>query len=523
MKNSFYHKAKLGALAMFLLTLAGCQEDFNSPTTAEVNAATDLQVKSTNYNIVYYALEDGVKLHRFNTDNPEKITKVINFTGLQPNEKIIAIDFRPATGQLYGLSSDSRLYVINLNSGVASMIGAGPFTPALKGKLAGFDFNPTVDRIRIVTNSGQNLRVNPETGTVAFEDLDINGPAGAMISAVAYTNSMAGAATTTLYDLDVSQQKLYKQDPPNDGKLVEVGALNLKITDAGGFDIAPKNNKGLGLFPVDGRATLFTVDLMTGKAEVLYKYQQSRSYTAIAIPTDPVAYAVSRMNELLIFNPEKPAEIITKPIMGLQANEKVLGIDFRPKNGQLYALGSTNRIYTLNASSGLAAEVGKLTVPLKGMYFGFDFNPVADRIRIVSNKWQNLRVNPDDATVTEDATLNGGAGEMTIVGAAYTNSFAGATATELFVIGVGEDKLYLQSPPNAGTLNLRGTMGVNVNAANGFDIGASSGKAYAILTTKKGKIDDTTKWYSINTTTGKATAVADFKSTVNGFTIGLGF
>ncbi len=343
-----------------------------------------------------------------------------------------------------------------------------------------------------------------------------------MISAVAYTNSMAGAATTTLYDLDVSSQKLFKQDPPNEGKLVEVGPLNLNIKEDGGFDIAPKSNKALGLFPVDGRATLFTVDLMTGKAEVLYKYQQSRGYTAIAIPTDPVAYAVSRMNELLIFNPEKPAELITKPIMGLQTGEKVLGIDFRPKNGQLYALGSTNRIYTLNAS-GLAAEVGQLTVHLKGMYFGFDFNPVADRIRIVSNKWQNLRVNPDDATVTEDATLNGGAGEMTIVGAAYTNSFAGTTATELFVIGVGEDKLYLQSPPNDGTLNLRGTMGVNVNAANGFDIGASSGKAYAILTTKKGKIDDTTKWYSINTTTGKATPVADFKSTVNGFTIGLGF
>lgn len=523
MKKSFYHQAKLGALAMFLLTLAGCQEDFNAPTTAEVNSAADSHLKSTKYNIVYYALEDGVKLHRFNTDNPEKITKVINFTGLQADEKILAIDFRPATGQLYGLSSASRIYVINLKSGAASMIGAGPFTPALEGKLAGFDFNPTVDRIRIVTNSGQNLRANPETGTVAFEDGDINGPTGAMISAVAYTNSMAGAATTILYDLDVSKQKLYKQDPPNDGKLIEVGSLNLNITDAGGFDIAPKSNKALGLFPVDGRATLFTVDLMTGKAEVLYKYQQSRGYTAIAIPTDPVAYAVSRMNELLIFNPEKPAELINKPIMGLQANEKVLGIDFRPKNGQLYALGSTSRIYTVNASSGLAAEVGKLTVSLKGQYFGFDFNPVADRIRIVSNKWQNLRVNPDDATVTEDGSLNGNMGKLAVVAAAYTNSFAGTTATELFAIDVDQDKLYLQSPPNAGTLNLRGNLGVNVNGANGFDIGANSGKAYAILTTKKGRIDDTTKWYSINTTTGKATPMADFKSTVNGFTIGLGF
>ena len=508
---------------MLVLTLGSCQEDFNSPTTAEVDSAADSQLHSTKYDITYYALEDGLKLHKFNTNNPEKILKVINFTGLQSGEKILAIDFRPATGQLYGLSSDSRIYVINLKSGAVNMIGAGPFTPALEGKLAGFDFNPTVDRIRVVTNSGQNLRLNPETGTVAFEDQDINGPAGAMISAVAYTNNMAGAATTILYDLDVSKQKLYKQDPPNDGKLVEVGSLNLNIKDAGGFDIAAKSNKALALFPVDGRATLFTVDLMTGNAEVLYKYQPSRGYTAIAIPTEPVAYAVSRMNELLIFNPEKPAELLTKPIMGLQTGEKVLGIDFRPKNGQLYALGSTNRIYTLNASSGLAAEVGKLSVPLNGMYFGFDFNPVADRIRIVSNKRQNLRVNPDDATATEDGSLNGTNGKLAVVAAAYTNSFAGTTSTELFVMDVDMDKLYLQNPPNAGTLVLKGNLGINANGANGFDIGASSGKAYAILTAKKGKINDTTKWYTVNTTTGKATPIADFKSTVNGFTIGLGF
>ncbi len=518
MKKSFYLKVPLGALAM-LLTLAGCQEDLDSPTTAEVNSASDLQLSSSKYNIVYYALEDGIKLHKFNTDNPEKILKVINFTGLQSEEKILAIDFRPATGQLYGLSSSSRIYVINLNSGAVNMIGAGPFTPTLEGKLAGFDFNPTVDRIRVVTNSGQNLRLNPETGTVAFEDMDINGPAGAMVSAVAYTNSVAGAATTTLYDIDVSKQKLYKQDPPNEGKLVEVGSLNLKITDDGGFDIAPKSNKALGLFPVNGQATLFTVDLNSGKAKVLYKYQKSRGYTAIAIQTEPVAYAVSRMNELLIFDPNKPTTIVKKPITGLQTDEKILGIDFRPKNSQLYALGSTSRIYTLNASSGVATEVGKLSTPLNGMYFGFDFNPVADRIRIVSNKWQNLRVNPDDATVTVDGTINDKTKEMAVVAAAYTNNFPGATTTELYVIGVGNDNLYLQSPPNAGSLTLKGKLGVNVNAANGFDISAALDKGFALLTGKDGK----TKLYRINMSNGAASPVNEFPSDVNGFTIGLGY
>jgi hypothetical protein len=40
---------------------------------------------------------------------------------------------------------------------------------------ASLDFNPTVDRIRLVTASGQNLRLHPELGTVVATDGSING------------------------------------------------------------------------------------------------------------------------------------------------------------------------------------------------------------------------------------------------------------------------------------------------------------------------------------------------------------
>ncbi len=467
--------------------------------------------------MIFYALAGGIMLDKFSTSNPEAVLNSVSISGLQSGEKILSIDFRPATGQLYGLGSSSRLYVINPETGMARAIGTEPFSPALTGSIAGFDFNPTVDRIRVVTSSGQNLRLNPETGTVAATDLNINGVAGAMISAVAYTNNTAGAATTTLYDIDITTQKLYKQLPPNNGTLVEVGDLGIKVVGEGGFDISYMQDVALGLFEVNKKATLFAVDLNTGNTLTLAKYTKSLMYTGIAIPTQPVAYAVTAANNLLIFNPEMPSMVVTKAITGLSSGETILGIDFRPANGQIFALGSTSRLYTINASSGVATAAGaSFTTPLSGTDFGFDFNPTVDRIRIVSNTGQNLRVNPADGAVTVDGTLNPGTPEVSA--AAYTNNFAGATTTMLFDIDVAADKLYQQIPPNAGTLVERGPLGVNADASTGFDIGGTSGTAFAILTS-----GGVTNLYEINTTSGAAMTKGNFASSVTGFTIGLGF
>ncbi|MEJ7701366.1 MAG: DUF4394 domain-containing protein [Pyrinomonadaceae bacterium] len=97
--------------------------------------------------------------------SPNNVVNVAAITGLAAGENILGIDFRPATGQLYALGSSSRIYIINPRTGVATAVGAaGAFT--LMGTDFGFDFNPTVDRIRIVSNTGQNLRVNPNDGTL---------------------------------------------------------------------------------------------------------------------------------------------------------------------------------------------------------------------------------------------------------------------------------------------------------------------------------------------------------------------
>jgi len=76
----------------------------------------------------------------------------------------------------------------------------------------------------------------------------------------------------------------------------------------------------------------------------------------------------------------------------------------------------------------------------------------------------------------------------------------------------------IQTPPNDGTLVEVGNLGVNVESANGFDIGSTSGIAYGIFT-----VGAENGLYTINLTTGAATKVMGFPYNVTGFTIGLGF
>lgn len=494
----------LYGIACALLFLAACTKDNEGAKEA-----------MTGPDLVFYGITSSNQLLQYNAKSPGMADATVAVTGLQPGETLLGIDFRPATGQLYGVGSTSRIYIINHLTGKATAIGTAPFSPAISGSLVAFDFNPTVDRIRLVTSSGQNLRLNPETGGVAATDGNIN-PGTAMVSAVAYTNSFAGATSTTLYDIDMSTGKLFKQDPPNNGALVEVGTLGIGTFTDGGFDISPDNEAALASLTVSGSNKLYMIDLTTGAATDLGAF--ATAVTGIAIPTNSVAYSVDESNNLMMHDFEASGLPISKAITGLQAGETILGIDMRPATGQLYALGSSSRLYTINMSSGAATAVGgQFATMLNGNAFGFDFNPTVDRIRVVSNTGQNLRLDPNTGAVAVvDGALNPGMPAVTA--AAYTNNFPGATTTVLYDIDVMADRLYIQNPPNNGTLVDVGALGINVEANNGFDIGGTSNKAYALL-----RVGGSTKMYAINLTTGAATMYSDFPANVSGLAIGLGF
>jgi len=504
MKHSFLKTAGTLALAFGLSGMfTACNDDSDDPSVNKVDLA-------------FQALTDNNQLLSLNANDADESPAPVTITGLQSGEKIMSIDYRPATGQLYGLGSTSRLYIINPTTGAARMVGSGPFAPAINGTTASIDFNPTVDRLRLVTNTGQNLRLNPETGLVAATDGSINGVASAAISAVAYTNSVSGASETVLYDIDPTTDRLYRQDPPNNGTLVAIGDLGVNVTGMSGFDIAAGTNDAFAALTVDNRSGLYKIDLTSGSATRYDNFDDDNNIIGLAIPTQAVAYGVDDANNFVTFNPASPQTQVTKAITNLQTGERIVGLDMRPANGQLYGLGSTNRLYTINMSSGAAAVVGTVLLPLTGAEFGFDFNPTVDRIRIVSNTGVNLRVNPIDGVAAVDGLLNPGTPSVTA--AAYTNNFAGATATVLFDIDSNTDQLYRQDPPNNGTLVAVGALGVNVTGVNGFDIGGTSGTGFAVLT-----VGSTASVYTINLTSGAATKGADLPRPLQAMAVGLGF
>lgn len=161
------------------------------------------------------------------------------------------------------------------------MVGTGPFTPAVDGTEVGFDFNPSVDRIRIVTNNKQNLRVHPDTGVLAGMDTplayaatDANRAAMPVITGSAYTNNVPGGTPTTLYGIDSMGNALVTQGSvnampvtPNTGMLFTVGALNVNTSLTVGFDISATGDAFMALNPEGTtRSTLYAVDLATGSA-----------------------------------------------------------------------------------------------------------------------------------------------------------------------------------------------------------------------------------------------------------------
>ena len=122
---------------------------------------------------VFYATNDQNLLLQFNERNPERVRDIQTIRGLPDGTTLRGIDFRPATGDLYGVGSDNIVYRVNIQTGIA--VAEGPaFTPPLTGKSFGVDFNPTVDKIRVTSDATENLRLNPDEGTTLMTDKNLN-------------------------------------------------------------------------------------------------------------------------------------------------------------------------------------------------------------------------------------------------------------------------------------------------------------------------------------------------------------
>ena len=240
-----------------------------------------------------FAVDSKAILVSFDSESPNALTSMSVIRGLRPGESIVGIDFRPANRKLYAFSSTGRIYTLDTATGLATAVGGGPVTGNLTGSRFCFNFNPTVDRIRITTNTGQNLRAHPDTGALVAFDGNLNYLDGATpnVIACAYTNSVVGATSTTLYAFELSRRSLVIQNPPNDGNLT--GYLNIAgdFSDLTAFDISPVANKGYVATReiASGKVQLYAVDFMTAQSRLVGPIASLDQITALAVEPPPAS------------------------------------------------------------------------------------------------------------------------------------------------------------------------------------------------------------------------------------------
>ncbi|MGH8444573.1 MAG: DUF4394 domain-containing protein [Solimonas sp.] len=526
MRNHFQWRA--GLLLSGVLGLAAC--DSNDDKDPPLSAGDTWAVTSNNRLLSFNRAERSVRT-------------AVDISALQGGEKIVGIDVRPsaaATQELYAVGDSGRIYLIDTGSGAATLKsqlsadaadttdGNAPFT-ALSGTAYGVDFNPVVDRLRIVSNNGQNLRVNVDTGkTFTDGGLSVGGAALAGVGATAYSNGFAAACRTTHYFIDTGSTpaRLLSAINSNVGTLTVVGALGVNADAVSGFDVltgADGSNTLLAALSVGGSVRLYSIDAASGTATDggtitgLAGGETVRGIAVAALATAPTQapgelLALSEDNQLLSFNSAAPQKLCTSSAVTVPAGETLQGFDLRPETGELIALttsATASKLYGLDAASGALTAKSTLSTAASGATFGLDFNPTVDRLRVVSDSGQNLRINVDSGAVTVDGGLNGAATGATA--AAYTNGIGGLAApapgafgTALYVIDAVTDSLYLQTPPNNGTLVGVGALGIDIDAPVAFDINARSGQALAALTPKDATASEL---YSINLASGVATRI----------------
>jgi ribosomal protein S28E/S33 len=194
---------------------------------------------------------------------------------------------------------------------------------------------------------------------------------------------------------------------------------------------------------------------------------------------------------------------VTKTVKIEGMTGRIAGIDVRPADGMLYALGEDGTVATVDPMTGKATMKSKLeTMIQKGGTVTVDFNPVADRLRVMGSDGTNLRANVDDGKVVTDGKLkfkdgdmHAGKGSMIIAGA-YTNSVKGAKETALYDIDAS-GAFVKQAPPNDGVLSSLGMTGMKGKVV-ALDIASMNGK-------DMGWVVDEGRAYSIDLATGKMT------------------
>jgi hypothetical protein len=255
--------------------------------------------------VTFLGVDRRNNLYRFNSTLPGVDQGRVRVRGLGRGERIVGIDVRPATGAVIAVTTGRRLYTIDPTTGAATAAQTTIDVDLDRRAAYGVDFNPSVDLLRVVNTSGQNLRVNPVGGAavdadpaaagtqpdvnLAYAPGDPNVTRPVIVAAAAYTNNVAGGTPTTLYVIDTGLDVLATQGSradnpapvsPNTGQLFTVGSLGGDASTILGFDIVtrpgaagvPTDTAYAAIVPEGTRnaqPVLTTVDLTTGRVTAI--------------------------------------------------------------------------------------------------------------------------------------------------------------------------------------------------------------------------------------------------------------
>lgn len=234
--------------------------------------ASALITSQVQADLMYGLNATGTNIFTVDTGSPGALITAKAITGMTANEQIMAIDVRPVTGALYGLSSFGNVYTLNSATGAATLVGN---SGSPNGVNFGIDFNPTVDLVRAVSDTGDNSRISPVTGATAGVDTDLSYAIPGVspnVIAIAYTNNVAGAASTALFGLDSGTDNLVTfVGSPNAGVLSVVGPVGVNFSSVAGLDIVGANNTAFAaLQPVNSSISyLYAINLATGAGTLL--------------------------------------------------------------------------------------------------------------------------------------------------------------------------------------------------------------------------------------------------------------
>lgn len=494
------HRFSFSRLLLLSAISAGLAACGSSTTTFTVPvSAPNAYLLTTNDQIVGVDL-DSMEFARSVRSIPRATTASTttpNTLALEPSEIIQDIDYRNSEGVLYALTTLSgKGYIIRIDpsSGVilrvSTLVTEGTTTQiALSDTSYTIDFNPVVDRLRVIGSNGSNLRVDVSTGDTLT---DTNIQSGNTITGAAYEDSFSSAGRgTQLFTLDSSMDRVNLQNPPNDGTQSSPKSLlgSTNVESINGYDINPSNNTGLALLTVGGSQQFYNINPgATGNAASLFaappRLTGGITYKSFAFLTtaNPSVTALTSTNKIRTFRANQPSVVSNEvTLTGLGASEKIIGMDFRQSDRTLYALSDASKIYSVSTTGALAA-VRTLGTPLNNAtQYTLDFNPLTptsgaaqNRLRLIGADRSNAVVNVEDGVVTTNTAVSGSP-MPEVKAAAYLNNFRGSTITSLLVIDRANSALSVQNISDTvatqGTLTRLSALGITLDASSpvGFD------------------------------------------------------